>query len=517
MASNGDGIDDDTLLPSARTSGPTRHTSNGDGIDDDTLLQVMRQLNPWWRTGVLPLHMRRPFKMRDYRVMVDHLDKWPVQGILGARQVGKTTMLYQLIEHLISSGADPKRVLFLTFDAHGLVPEAGNMLRMLKLYADGVLGESIYELGEKVHAILDEVHLVHNWQRVVKNFVDQSHPIKFVVSGSSSADIFAGSSESLAGRAWHQTMSTMSFAGYVEFKDPGYAEALAAAGLDMRRSLGESAAAGDARPFYESVRRASLGLAMAKGEMLLHLSEYLLYGGYPRAAGRTDRADKAETIRAHRDLALYKDVARVGGVRRPDVLDRLFYHLSWRSPRMISRDGMSSDLGVKKGTIDMYCSLLEHAFLVSYSDFYTPSPAIRHRRARKAYVNDVGMRNVTAYPAGPDEVDDPAETGMMAETVAGHHTRRLWRALAPASADVMPHYWHNGGRAEVDLVVRLRGGPVPIEVKYRRRVDKQDLAGLSRFSSRFDPPLSVAVSRDTADMIGDRTVVVPLWLYLLMG
>ena len=490
---------------------------DGGGIDDERLLQAMRQLNPWWKAGVLPSQLQRPFKLRDYHVMVDHLDKWPVQGILGARQVGKTTMLYQLIEHLLSSGTDPKRMLFLTFDARGLVPEEGNMLRLLELYASDILGEPLYELGGRVYAILDEIHLVRNWQRTVKNIVDQSHPIKFVVSGSSSADIFAGSSESLVGRVWHQTVSTMRFADYVAFRDPGHAEALEAAGSGMRKSLGESAAAGDARPFCESVRRASLDLAAAKGDILRHLSEYMLYGGYPKVAGDAAHADKAEAIRTHRDLALYKDVSRVGGVRRLDVLDSLFYQLSWRSPHMINKDGISSDLGIKKNTVDLYCALLEHAFLASYSTFYTPSPAIRYRKAHKVYINDVGMRNVTAYPAGPDEVDDPAETGMMAETVAGQHTRRLWRMLAPSSADIMPHHWHDGGKAEVDQVIRLRGGPVPIEIKYRRRVDQQDLAGLSRFSRRFDPPLSVAVSRDTAGLIGDRTAVVPLWLYLLMG
>ena len=490
---------------------------NGDSVDDERLLQAMRQLNPWWRTRVMPSQLQRPFKLRDYHVMVGHLDKWPVQGILGARQVGKTTMLYQLIEHLLSSGTDPKRILFLTFDARGLVPEEGNMLRLLELYVSDILGESLYELGGKVYAVLDEIHLVHNWQRTVKNIVDQSHPIKFVVSGSSSADMFAGSSESLVGRVWHQTVPTMRFADYVEFRDPGHAEALEAAGSGMRKSLGESAAAGDARPFYEGVRRTSLDLAVAKGDLLRHLSEYMLYGGYPKAAGRADHADKAETIRMHRDLALYKDVSRVGGVRHLDVLDALFYQLSWKSPHMINKDGMSSDLGVKKNTVDLYCALLEHAFLASYSRFYTPSPAIRYRKAHKVYINDVGLRNVTAHPAGPDEVDDPAETGMMAETVAGQHTRLLWRLLAPSSADTMPYHWHDGGKAEVDQVIRLRGGPVPIEIKYRRRVDKQDLDGLSRFSRRFDPPLSVAVSRDTTGLIGDRTAVVPLWLYLLMG
>ena len=490
--------------------------AGADRIDDEELLLAMRQMNPWWRTGSLPPGMRRPFKMRDYKTMVDHMDRWPVQSILGARQVGKTTMLYQLIDHLISSGTDPRRVLFLTFDAQGFVPEAGHMLRMLEVYARDVLGESVHDLRGKIYAVLDEIHLVDDWQRLAKNFVDRSYPVKFVVSGSSSAEIFAGSSESLVGRVWHQTMHTMGFADYAAFGDPGCAGALEAAGSGMRKGLAESAAAGDPRPFHEGVLAASRGLSAARDSLLARLSEYLLYGGYPGIAGLGDRLARIEAIRMYRDLALYKDVSRVGGVRRHDVLDALFHHLAWRSPHMLNMDAVSRNLGVKKDTIAAYCGLLEHAFLVSYSDFYTPSPAIRRRKARKVYVNDAGLRNATAHRAGPDEIDDPAEAGMMAETVAGIHTRRLWRALAPASADMMPLYWRGSGQAEVDMVIELRGGPVPIEVKYRRHVDKKDLVGLSRFSDRFGPPLSVAVSRDTAGIVGDRTVLVPLWLYLLM-
>ena len=491
--------------------------SGGSRIDDEDLMQAMRHMNPWWRTGSLPPGMRRPFRLRDYRTMVDHLDKWPVQSILGARQVGKTTLLYQLIDRLISSGVDPRRVLFLTFDAQGLVPDAGHLLRMLEVYARDALGESVHDLQGRVYAVLDEVHLVGDWQRLAKNFVDRSYPVKFVVSGSSSAEIFAGSSESLVGRVWHQTMHTMSFADYAAFANPGLAEAMESAGSGMRRGLAESAAARDARPFHESVGAASRGLSAIRDGLLARLSEYLRYGGYPGVAGLGDGLAKIEAVRTYRDLALYKDVSRAGGVRRQDVLDGLFHHLAWRSPHMLNMDAVSSNLGVKKDTVAAYCGLLEHAFLVSYSDFYASSPAIRRRRARKVYVNDAGLRNVAAHPLWYDEIDDPSEAGMVAETVAGSHTRRLWRALAPASADIMPHYWRSGGQAEVDMVIGLGGGPIPIEVKYRRHVDRKDLAGLSRFSDRFDPPLSVAVSRDTAGMVGDDTVLVPLWLYLLMG
>ena len=146
--------------------------AGGDMIDDEALVQSMHQMNPWWKTGSLPPAMRRPFRMRDYGDMVERLDKWPVQSILGARQVGKTTLLYQLIDHLVSSGTDPRRVLFLSFDAQGMVPDAGHMLRLFEVYARDVLGESVHDLGGRIYAVLDEVHLVDNWQRLAKNFVD---------------------------------------------------------------------------------------------------------------------------------------------------------------------------------------------------------------------------------------------------------------------------------------------------------------------------------------------------------
>ena len=59
--------------------------------------------------------------------------------------------------------------------------------------------------------------------------------------------------------------------------------------------------------------------------------------------------------------------------------------------------------------------------------------------------------------------------------------------------------------------------PIPIEVKYRRRVEMPQLRGLSRFSAKFDPPVAIAVTRSEARLAGDgRTVMVPMWLYLLM-
>ena len=486
-------------------------------MDDETILQRMSRLNPWWKTGAVPAAWLKEFKRRDYSALAGRLDEPHAQSILGASRVGKTTMLHQMVADLIAGGTEPRRILFLSLDAQGLVPGAENLLRMLEMYANGVLGESIHDPAGRIYAILDEVHLARGWQRVVKNFFDQVRPVKFVVSGSSSgADTYAGASEPLVGRIWHQTLAAMSFAEYVSFRSPGHAGALSAAGSDMRTSLDESARTGSAQPLYDSVKRASLGLAIVRDDIEASLSDYMLHGGYPEIAARAGQPGRAEAIRTLTDLSLYKDAAGTGGVRNPAVLGQLFHSIAWRSPHTINRARTSRSLGISKATLEYYCEALRRAFLVSYAEFYTPSPAARHRRDRKAYVNDVGVRNVAAMLGEANAFDDPTEAGMMAETVAGDHTRRLWQALAPASAPPMPHFWHSGGGSEVDLVIKLHRKPVPIAVKYRRHVEPSHLKGLSRFSARFDPPVAIAVSRGEVRLDGGRTVVVPMWLYLLM-
>ena len=485
-------------------------------LDDETVLQRMGRLNPWWKTGAVPAAWLKEFKRRDYSALAGRLDEPHAQSILGASRVGKTTMLYQMVADLIAGGTDPRRILFLSLDAQLLVPGAENLLRMLEAYANGVLGESIHDPAGRIYAILDEVHLARGWQRVVKNFFDQARPVKFVVSGSSWADALAGESEPLVGRIWRQALAAMSFAEYVSFKSPGHAGALSAAGSDMRACLDESVRTGSARPFYDSVKRASLGLAILRDDLEARLSDYMLHGGYPEIAARKGRPGRAEAIRTLTDLSLYRDAAGTGGVRNPAVLAQLFRSIAWRSPRTINVARTARDLGISKATLEYYCEALRGASLVSYAEFYTPSPAARRRKDRKAYVCDVGVRNAASMLGEGDTIDDPAEAGMMAETVAGDHTRRLWQALAPAAAPQMPRFWHSGGGSEANLVIKLHRKPVPIEVEYRRHVEPSRLRGLARFSAKFDPPVAIAVSRGETRLDGDRTVVVPMWLYLLM-
>ena len=113
-------------------------------------------------------------------------------------------------------------------------------------------------------------------------------------------------------------------------------------------------------------------------------------------------------------------------------------------------------------------------------------------------------------------LSDPTEAGLLAETVACSHTRRLWASLDRAAVPHTPHYWRTGRGGEACLVISLRRRPVPIEVKYRQHVDAGDLKGLSHFVDKFKPGVALALVQDRVRLVDDSTVAIPLWLYLVM-
>ena len=491
--------------------------------EDEALVEEMALQNPWWAGGRVPDARLSEFKRHDYSVMAQRIEGHRVHALLGARQVGKTTLLYQLAAELVGRN-DPRRVMLLPLDEPGLFASAENLHRMLGLYGLRVLGESLHHLTKKTYVMLDEIQEVKNWQRVVKAVVDRRGPITFIVSGSSSADIF-GSSESLVGRIRHQTMQAMSFSEYLYFKDRSRAGELRRIGSRMRDALAESVKGGDPLPFHACAKDALLELASAKSDLLIRLEEYLLYGGYPGIAAATGADSKAAELRTHLRLSMYNDVVKVGSVRSPRAVEQLFYMLAQDSPRLLSKERTMKTLGINRRTLDAYLYLLEAAYMVSYADAYVQSASARGRSAKKVYINDAGARSAALSMSGARVLASPEEAGRMAENVAGGHTSRLRSLLCPAAAPAMPPYWRSGSGSgdEVDLVLDTPGGPVPIEVKYRRQVDASDLRGLSRFADLFGSGVALAITRDQLGLVADgrgsgsrRAVAVPLWLYLLM-
>ena len=482
---------------------------------DDMLFEEMAKQNPWWAGGAVPSEWLGEFKRPGHAELLRRIDDHPVHAVLGARQVGKTTMLHQLAARLVAGG-DPRRVMVARLGELGMFPSADNLRRMLDLYSLRVLGESVYSLSQRTYVLLDEAQAAKNWQQVVKGVVDWRGPMTFIASGSSSADIF-GNAESLIGRVRHQAMEPMGFSEYLRFKNVPHAASLERPAAALRGALAESARGRSAEAFAECVEDAMAELAPARRDLAVQLDKYMLYGGYPGIAAAAGGVRKMEELKACVRLSMYGDIVKVGGVRHPEVVEQLLCMLAQGSPRLVDKERMIRSLGINRRTLDAYLYLLRAAYMVSYASRYAPSNPARARSEKKAYVNDAGVRNAALSIPADRALASTAEAGMMAETVACSHTRRLWLSLEPATMAETPHYWKSGRGDEVDMVIELHGRAVPIEAVYGQRAEEAaGLEGLSRFAAKFRSKVALVVTRDRGGLVDERTAAVPLWLYLAM-
>ena len=85
------------------------------GLPPELIRDLVRQ-NPWWQGQPLPLIPA--FRRWPYDKLRQRLDNpiAPVVVIKGPRQIGKTTLQFQLIQTLLQDGVAPRRILRVQFD-----------------------------------------------------------------------------------------------------------------------------------------------------------------------------------------------------------------------------------------------------------------------------------------------------------------------------------------------------------------------------------------------------------------
>ncbi len=110
----------------------------------DGLEIVIRNGNPWWRgepIAELPSFRRWAFEPV-YRRLTGGLA--PAIVLRGPRQIGKTTLLNQVVDQLIRDGVDPKRLFRLQFDDLSDLKTLGTpIVELVDWYAREVLGDTL--------------------------------------------------------------------------------------------------------------------------------------------------------------------------------------------------------------------------------------------------------------------------------------------------------------------------------------------------------------------------------------
>ena len=193
-------------------------------FDEEQVLKILNAYNPWWKSGQIPNEYLKEMKRTAYyeteRIIVNKTVRRFIV-LSGARRVGKTTILYQLIQKLLEKGINEKNILYLTLD--NPILKFGTLDKIMDIYINN------FAVDSQIYVFLDEIQYAKDWNNWLKVFFDQYKNWNIVATGSASPLIERGITESGVGRWKTITVPTLSFYEYcrlVEEKSELNADAL---------------------------------------------------------------------------------------------------------------------------------------------------------------------------------------------------------------------------------------------------------------------------------------------------
>jgi len=250
--------------------------------------------------------------------------------ILGARQVGKTTLLKKIannIENVLWLNAD-------TFEVQTLFEEASSKRFM-----------SIIKNNKIV--IIDEAQRIKNIGLKLKIITDEFETVQLIVTGSSSFDLSNEINEPLTGRKFEYELFPFSFEEMVKHH-----------GLFDELNL---------------------------------LEQRMIYGYYPDVV--VSKENKDDILKLLADSYLFKDILIWNKIKKSDKIIKLLQALAFQIGSQVSYNELGKIIGLNSETVESYVQLLEKSFIIFRLGTFSRNLRSELKKTRKIYFFDNGIRN----------------------------------------------------------------------------------------------------------------------------
>ena len=264
------------------------------------------------------------------KVILNKFDKGKAIILIGARQVGKTTLIKKIL-------AD-KNYLFLDADdpiVRSLLTKA-NTQQLRRL------------IGKYKIIFLDEAQRISGIGLTLKIITDQFKDVQLLASGSSSFDLANELNEPLTGRKWEYELFPISWEEYENYH----------------------------------------GYLVAEQQF----ENRLLYGFYPDILNNS--GEEKEHLKQLVNSYLYRDILAYSGIRKPEVLERLVQALALQVGNEVNYNELSQIVGIDKNTIQKYINILEKGFVIFKLSGFSRNLRNEIKRNKKIYFYDNGIRNM---------------------------------------------------------------------------------------------------------------------------
>ncbi|MBC8266422.1 MAG: ATP-binding protein [Flavobacteriales bacterium] len=249
--------------------------------------------------------------------------------IVGARQVGKTTLIQTILQN--------KDYLFLDADDSSI----------RNLLTNPNTEEIRLIIGNNKTIFLDEAQRINGIGLTLKIITDQFKDVQLIVSGSSSFDLGNELNEPLTGRKWEYELFPISWEEYEK----------------------------------------SIGFVKATQQ----IENRLLYGFYPDILNNP--GEEKEILKNLVNSYLYRDILAFSDIKKPEVLEKLLQAVALQLGNELNYNELAQIVGINKNTVQKYIEILEKSYVIFRLNSFSRNIRNEIKKGRKIYFHDNGVRN----------------------------------------------------------------------------------------------------------------------------
>ncbi len=410
--------------------------------------------------------------------------------ITGSRQVGKTSVLYLLIQGLAKQNFPRRHLHYFDLEDFDLLEICNQGPKRFEQYLRN-LGE---DFEGRSYVFIDEIQYLNEPTNFLKLLHDHYKNIKIICTGSSTLDIQRKFKDSLVGRKLVFELSPLSFGEFLLFKQQqpllNILRNYHLSDLRMGRELE------DLLPIFTK-------------DFEHYFDEYIRFGGYPAGALEQNYERKMVLLNEIYQTYVRKDINQLFTIENVSAFNNLVRLLGFQIGQLVNLKELATSTSSSWRTIENYLFILENTFIIKRVLPFFSNKRKEVVKMPKIFFHDTGLRNQLVK--NTNSLDHRNDAGSLVENfVFG----QMYRNLA-VTEDIK--FWRTQNKNEVDFVIESEE-IIPVEVKYKAFEFPQIPQGIRFFIQQYDCKIAFVITKNYLGEVekeGCRILFLPA--YLLAG
>ena len=367
--------------------------------------------------------------------------------LLGARQVGKTTLIEQVLKQ--------HKSVILNLDVE---VDKARLLGISHLSPENAMKN----LENPELLVIDEAQRLPETARIVKGWFDSKVKTKIILLGSSSLNLLDQSAESLTGRNVKLFLPPLLFSEIINNQS-----------------------------WYSKELTTKILKENFNNQLETLIQEQIIYGSYPESVITSQKPQYLLNLVSD---YLLKDVFQSTLIRSPEIVKKLLMLLARQIGSEVSSTELANNLQVSRITIEKYIDLLEKSFVIFRFTAFSSNLRKEIVKSTKIFFWDTGVRNAILndfnFSGFRNDIGLLWENWVIAEFAKKNLLEGQLKNL---------YFWRTRSGSEIDLVIKGNDIFKAYEIKWSKTKPSNGKA----FTNRYKIPIEIITKENVVDFISE--------------